>query len=53
MIWEYLTYTYETTFESETMEEVLNRLGDAGWELVSCSYPSRGALLIFKRLKVS
>jgi hypothetical protein len=44
-LWEYNAYYFEP--EHEDLEEALNKMGAAGWELVCV----RGPYLIFKREK--
>lgn len=59
MIWEYKTIRsdlyhteidYKTHNQFYTLEPILKKLGEEGWELVSTSvYPGKKDVLIFKR----
>lgn len=45
-------YDIDIEFPKKTFSEVLNKLGDKGWELISVSEPSMSSLVgiaIFKR----
>lgn len=62
-MWEYISFKVETKgimggiLETDSFNEKLNRLGEQGWELVSCFTTnagqgySREAIAVFKRRK--
>lgn len=48
MKWEYRVWKIEHSF-LEAAQDVLNRFGEDGWELVAISPEEQGRALVFKR----